>query len=156
MDSDTIPIEDGPASSRVLVPEPGPDRCVRGRRSAARQCCEHVVVCFSPVYQSGRVDHAECAVSEIAATGMAVVFDRPLERGLPGSVAYRILGGRHVRVQCRVRTCTKIGESRYLLGLQFTRRLRSADLKPLKHRGGRDIAPGARPRKLCEPEAVSV
>ncbi|MFQ5423919.1 MAG: PilZ domain-containing protein [Phycisphaerae bacterium] len=156
MDSDTIPLEEGPASSRVLVPEAAADRRVRGNRSATRWQCDDVVVCFSPVYQSGRVDHAECPVSEISATGMAVVFDRSLERGLPGSVAYRILGGRHVRAQCRVRTCTKIGESRYLLGLQFTRRRRSADLKPLKHRAGRDIAPGARPRKLCAPEAVSI
>ncbi|MCZ6683617.1 MAG: PilZ domain-containing protein [Planctomycetota bacterium] len=154
-DPESIPLCDQPSSSRVILPETPRLGGVRGHRFARRSECVNVSVCFAPRFLSGRADLAECPASNISESGMAIEYDAALNKGLEGTVTYRTLDHSVVRIRCRVRICKSVGDGRFLVGLEFARRLRRNELSPARRRPGRDIAPGLRPRKLRPSPQVS-
>ncbi|MCZ6698947.1 MAG: PilZ domain-containing protein, partial [Planctomycetota bacterium] len=131
-DLESIPLSDEPSSSSMILPETPRLGGVRGHRFARRIECENVSVCFAPRFLSGRTDLAECPASNISPTGIAIEYDAALNEGQEGTITYRTLDHSVVRIRCRVRICKSVGDGRFLVGLEFARRLRRNELSPAR------------------------
>ena len=150
-ETDSIPLVDDEPSGRVIFPDRHTDVAgptLRGHRSTARHDRRGFHVCFMPQDATERVERVECPVLDVSSTGMALVFDHALRVGQTARVIYRTVAYHLVRVTCRVRRCQAQSDGLFHIGLQFTRTLRAEELRPLKHRPGRDLVPGLRARRL--------
>jgi len=159
MSEETIPLFDGePTGASIIQTGHGSIRgatAVRCRRGSPRRACEHVHVCFTPHYSSGRIQHVECPAINISIRGFAIEFDEQVQKGTAGYLDYRTVSGRPVHVRCVVRRCAPLENGHYLLGLELDRKLQFDECKPARRGLGREIAPGMRPRKLREPSQVA-
>ena len=124
---------------------------MRCKRSSPRHSADGIRVCFSPQVQLGRVEHVECPLINMSATGLAIEFDQRLGLGVMGYVAYWTMSRQPVRVSCTVRQCQPLENRRFLLGLKLDRKLTFDERRLAKMRPGRDLMPGVHPRKLREP-----
>ncbi len=159
MSDEPIPLYDGELSGAKIIPE-GAERVgqppeTRVKRQSPRHKFERVHVCFSPMYQSGRVEHVECPVIDMSESGLAIEYDRRLGKGITGHVSYRTISNQPVRVSCTVRRCAAMDNGHFEVGVQLNRRLRSEEMRPAKTRPGRELAAGVRARKLRVAVATS-
>ena len=152
MSDEPIPLYDGELSGAKIIPD-GAERAeqqveTRVKRQRPRRSFDRVHVCFSPMYQSGRVEHVECPVIDMSESGLAIEYDRKLGKGVTGHVSYRTISNQPVRVSCTVRRCAVMDNGHFEVGVQLNRRLRSEEMRPAKVRPGRELAAGVRARKL--------
>lgn len=152
-----IPLYDGePSGAKIIHVDTGEQgrvdtETMRGKRGFARHTPKGINICLTVEHKSGKVEHVECPVVNMSATGIAVEFDQRLETGVTGCVAYRTISHQPVRVSCRVQRCQGLDSGRFLLALTLYRALSVEERRPAKPRPGRELAPGLRPRKLREP-----
>jgi len=145
------PIEmfDGEIVSKVILSESGLDAPrTRGRRDSARRIAKDVTVCFTPQDESGRIDHVECPLLDLSASGACLVFDKPIDVDRACQIAYQTASHRLVRLHARVKRCVAVGDNRYELGLRFTHRITAEQQLIVRRRPGRDINIGSRMRQL--------
>ncbi len=152
MSDEPIPLYDGEPSGAKIIPD-GAERAeqqveTRIKRQSPRRKYERVHVCFSPMYQSGRLEHVECPVIDMSECGLAVEYDRKLQKGVTGHISYRTISHQPVRISCTVRHCSEMDNGHFEVGVQLNRRLRSEEMRPAKVRPGRELAAGVRARKL--------
>lgn len=159
MDSDPIPLYDGPPSGYLIhhtaqaaaddATSSGGRQAVRSRRRGARRECERTRVCLTVTEGDGRVDHAECPVVNISRSGMALHYDRRIVRGARVTIQYRTVSLSPVHVTAAVRHCVPAGPDRYQIGLSLDRPLAGEELRPARDLPGRDVAPGIRGRRFA-------
>lgn len=158
MSDEPIPLYDGELSGAKIIPDGakgvGQPTETRVKRQSPRHSFERVHVCFSPMYQSGRLEHVECPVIDLSESGLAIEYDRKLEKGVTGHISYRTISHQPVRVSCTVRRCAAMDNGHFEVGVQLNRRLRSEEMRPAKVRPGRELAAGVRARKLRVAEAT--
>ncbi|MBN2562164.1 MAG: PilZ domain-containing protein, partial [Phycisphaerae bacterium] len=152
MADESIPLWDGEPLGAKIIPQEtssgGDTQTLRSRRRSPRKSCDRVHVCFSPNLASGLVEYVECPVLDMSVSGFALEYDEKLDVGMRGYVSYMTIGRRPVRVSCCVRRCKSLGRGRYLLGIQLDRKLNAEERTPSKANQGRQVALGARPRRL--------
>lgn len=155
---DSIPLEEGEILSHVILPDQNSaiqrDYHLRGHRDATRRRTEGATVCLTLQDQAGRVEHIECPVMDLSATGVGLVFDQEIEQGRSCQIAYQTASHRLVRLHATVKRCVQTGPGRFEIGLRFTHRLEADQLRIVRRRPGRDITIGARMRKLRLPESA--
>ena len=155
-DDDPIPLEESSGSPIIPLGVPAGESAdfqdtgtsVRIHRKQSRRSCTNTRVCFSPEFDSGKVDPTECPVINISAGGFALEFDRRLVVGQRGTITYRAENGRPVNVGCVTRQCIEQMDGLFRLGLKLDRKLQPEEMRPLRVAVGRDLAPGIRARKL--------
>lgn len=149
---DPIPLVEGEPCAAIILPPDGRtsanEPSVRGARDSVRHSYEGVSVCLSIQDGSGRVDHAECPVVDLSASGVGLLYDRRVEPGVTGHVSFRTIDQKPVRVACIIKRCRPIHDRLYELGIRFKRRLDRVEQRPQKLRPGRELASGIRPRKF--------
>jgi hypothetical protein len=155
MSDDPIQLSEGQLLATIEGVDAAPNRLasplastLRCKRLGPRKACSRIAVCFSTDPSTGPVEQVECPVFDISVTGIAIEFDRPLKSDARGSISFWSVGLQPVRVGCTVRRCRQDGRGHYVLGLRFDRRLGPDEVRPAPLREGREVAPGARPRKL--------
>ena len=85
----------------------------------------------------------------------AIEYDRKLNVGLRGQVAYLTVGHQPVRVSCSVRRCAPMDNGRFLVGLKLDRLLNFEEKRIAKASSCKLAALGLRSRKL-RPAASSM
>jgi hypothetical protein len=151
-DNDPIPLEECSGQSIINESVTDDDRVsVRCRRKLARRSCSGMRVCFSPQFDSGKVDPTECPVVDISAGGFSIEYDRRTPLGLCGTITYRAESGLPVHIGCTVRHCVEQMDGLFRLGIKLDRRLQAAEMRPIRTTIGRELAPGIRARKLKQP-----
>jgi len=149
------PIElfDGEIVSKVILSESAREsQRTRGRRDSARRAAKGVTVCFTPQDESGRVEHVECPLVDLSASGLGLVFDKAIDVDRACQIAYQTASHRLVRLNARVKRCVQVGDQRFEIGLRFTQRITAEQQLIVKRRPGRDITIGSRMRQLATGE----
>ncbi len=155
MANESIPLWDGESSGAEIIYEDpariGGTSTLRSRRKSPRKDCERIHVCFSPDLPSGLVEHAECPVVNMSATGFAIEYDREIKPGIAAYISYQTVGHLPVRISCTVRRCKPLEGGLYVIGIQLDRKLEHVERRPVKVGPGREVFPGIRARKLRTP-----
>lgn len=128
---------------------------VHTRRRLPRIPCAGVHLCFSPELPAGETEHVECPVIDKSASGFRVGYDRFLEVGTRGHVAYLTVGQQLVRVSCTVRHCTPQPDGRYLVGLKLDRLLSFEEKRLARTLISRKVLPDVQLRKISEPRLAN-
>lgn len=124
------------------------DRAVRSHRKEARKSIEGIWVLLEPDVNCGGSAQVECPLVDISISGFSVIYDRPISVGMKGYVSYRSTCDKPIRVAFAVRRCTRLSESRYLIGASLGKRLNIEDRRPAKTRPGRQVVLGVRARRI--------
>lgn len=151
-ENDPIPLEE--CSGQPIVNESAADDAhvsVRCRRKLPRRTHQNMRICFSPQFDSGKVDPTECPVVDISAGGFSIEYDRRIPLGLRGAITYRAESGLPVHIGCTVRHCVEQMDGLFRIGIKLDRRLQAAEMRPIRTTVGRELAPGIRARKLKQP-----
>jgi hypothetical protein len=150
-DNESIPLEECGGEATIHLPADA-RISVRCRRKLARHNYRNMMrICFSPQFDSGKVDPTECPVVDISAGGFSIEYDRRTPLGLRGTISYRADSGLPVHIGCTVRHCVEQMDGLFRLGIKLDRKLQVAELRPIRIAIGREIAPGIRARKLKQP-----
>jgi hypothetical protein len=156
MTDEPIPLYDGEPSGAKIVHStyerlsPADTQTAQSRRGSARRPQEGVFVCLTVEYKNGKVEHVECPVINMSASGVAVEFDQKVELGVTGAIQYSTISHQPVRTCCSITRCQPLDNGRFLLALKLNKPLSVEERRPAKLRPGRQLVSGLHSRKLRE------